>query len=96
MYEDWVVMKKEEDYNALRIKSDEIYNMLNLDQYTDDLESEIISKNNFFYIILKIYSSIINNTSLSFSSQEVNFILDFEIYKNIPRIIEALQKFNKK
>ncbi|MDO4282151.1 MAG: hypothetical protein Q4D02_00810 [Clostridia bacterium] len=89
-------MKKEEDYNALRIKSDEIYNMLNLDQYTDDLESEIISKNNFFYIILKIYSSIINNTSLSFSSQEVNFILDFEIYKNIPRIIEALQKFNKK
>lgn len=90
-------MERNEELNYEKLKevSDKIYEDLQINKYIlnlDEKESNIIAKNNFFDIILKLYISMNNDSNLSFSVQEIKFILDFEIYKHIKEIIERLQE----
>lgn len=90
-------MERNEKLNYEKIKevSDEIYEELELNKYiinSNEKENSLIAKNNFFEIILKLYVSMKEDSNLSFSIQEIKFILDFEIYKYMKEIIERIQK----
>lgn len=79
-------------YIKLKENSDKLCDKLNLYRFLKNANDEAIMKNNFFHIVLRIYYSTLYNTKNKFTKEEIDFIVDFEVYKHIKDIINIIMK----
>lgn len=79
-------------YTKLKENSDKLCDKLDLYRFLKNANDEEIIRNNFYHIVLRIYYSILYNTKNKFTKEELNFIIDFEIYKHIKDIINIIME----
>lgn len=70
-----------------------LYDTLNICNVKEIKDEEKI-KYKFYKIILKIYLLVVYNEETKYTKDEINFIIEYNIYKSLKEIIKMLQDFD--
>lgn len=70
-----------------------LYDTLNISNVKEIKDEEKI-KYKFYKIILKIYLLVVYNEETKYTKDEINFIIEYNIYKSLKEIIKMLQDFD--